>query len=83
MPDSSVPLALDQARDMLRETGLRSTSCRLAVLQFLSTAVHPLSHNEVADELTPRGFDKSTIYRCLIELADVGISARLDLGDHV
>jgi Fur family ferric uptake transcriptional regulator len=53
------------------------------VLQFLATAKFPLSHNDVADHLVPLGFDKSTIYRCLIELADANLVARLDLGDHI
>ena len=42
-----------------------------------------MSYAEVADQLVPQGFDKSTIYRCLVEMADAGIVSRLDLGDHV
>ncbi len=76
-------LSLEQAREMIRGGHLRCTSCRIAVLQHLSTADHPISHNEVSDALVPLGFDKSTIYRCLIEMADAGLLARLDLGDHV
>jgi Fur family ferric uptake transcriptional regulator len=30
----------------------------------------------------PQGFDKSTLYRCLVELADAGLLGRLDAGDH-
>jgi Fur family ferric uptake transcriptional regulator len=76
-------ISLDVAREMIRSAKLRCTSCRIAVLQHLSTADHPISHNDVADALVPLGFDKSTIYRCLIEMADANLLARLDLGDHV
>lgn len=76
-------LSLEDARAMIRGADLRCTSCRIAVLQHLSTAGHPISHNEVAEVLVPLGYDKSTIYRCLIEMAEAGLVARLDLGDHV
>lgn len=79
----SPSLTVPQAREKLREAELRSTSCRVAVLQFLSGAAAPQSHADVADRLVPQGFDKSTIYRCLTEMADAGLLTRLDLGDHV
>jgi Fur family ferric uptake transcriptional regulator len=83
MSETREKMSLEAARSVLRESHLRCTSCRLAVLQSLSGATSPVSHNDVADELVPLGFDKSTIYRCLIELADADLVARLDLGDHV
>ena len=76
-------LSVDEARQLLRDSKLRCTSCRVTVLQHLSKAEMPLSHAEVADELVPAGFDKTTIYRCLTELAESELAARLDLGDHV
>ena len=36
----------------------------------------------MSDVLVPEGYDKSTLYRCLVELADAGLLARLDAGDH-
>ncbi|MCA9269940.1 MAG: transcriptional repressor [Planctomycetales bacterium] len=83
MSRSDVNLSLEDARSMLRGAGLRCTSCRIAVLQHLSGADYPISHNDVADQLVPLGFDKSTIYRCLVELAEANLLARLDVGDHV
>lgn len=80
--DSSSELSVQQARDMLRAADLRSTASRLAVLQYLSLFHKPLSHAEVSDALVPQGFDKSTLYRCLVELADANLLARLDAGDH-
>lgn len=41
-----------------------------------------LSHAEVADMLVDRAWDKATIYRNLIDLAEVGLLRRLELGDH-
>jgi Fur family ferric uptake transcriptional regulator len=67
----------------LRSHGLRSTSPRLAVLAHLQSATSPLSHGEITEALLGRGFDRATVYRNLMDLADKGIVARTDLGDHV
>ena len=58
-----------EARQMLRTAGLRGTTSRVAILQYLATSHTPLSHSDVAEVLVPTGFDKSTLYRCLVELA--------------
>jgi Fur family transcriptional regulator, ferric uptake regulator len=76
------PLNVQQARDALRAANLRSTTSRVAVLQHVAAATKPLSHADVAEALVPEGYDKSTLYRCLVELADAGLLARLDAGDH-
>jgi Fur family ferric uptake transcriptional regulator len=75
-------MSVEEARTALREAKLRSTTSRVAVLQHLASSMTPLSHAEVADALVPTGFDKSTLYRCLVELADAGLLSRLDAGDH-
>lgn len=49
----------------------------------MAAANGPLSHNDVVDQLSAFGFDQSTIYRSLNELAEAGILARLDLGDQI
>ncbi len=82
MPNQEPSLSVDEARQLLRDQGLRCTSCRVAVVRHLAGADSPLSHNEVADALEGDGFDKSTIYRSLVELSDAGLANRLDLGDH-
>ena len=79
-PTTSSVLAV---RKLLRSANLRCTPSRLAVVQCLVTNNRPLSHVEVADQLTPRGFDRSTVYRCLVDLAEAGLVQRLDLGDHL
>lgn len=76
-------LSVAAARQLTREAGLRSTSCRVAVLQHLAESPSPTSHAELAEVLVPAGYDKSTVYRCLVELAEAGVISRLDLGDHV
>lgn len=83
MDSSAVKMTVEEARKALRGVKLRGTSCRVAVLQHLAASTSPLSHTDVADKLVPEGFDKSTIYRCLVEMADAGLLNRLDLGDHV
>jgi len=75
-------MTVEQARQTLRAADLRSTTSRVAVLQHVAAAGKPVSHAEVADSLVPQGFDKSTLYRCLVELADAGLLGRLDAGDH-
>jgi Fur family ferric uptake transcriptional regulator len=82
MARASSQISVEQARETLRAAGLRSTTSRVAVLQHVAGSGKPVSHADVADVLVPQGFDKSTLYRCLVELADAGLLSRLDAGDH-
>jgi Fur family transcriptional regulator, ferric uptake regulator len=75
--------ALEKVRQSLRAAGLRCTAARLWVMQELIDAASPQTHAQVADSLEPRGFDRATIYRNLIELTDAGLVSRIELGDHV
>jgi Fur family ferric uptake transcriptional regulator len=68
---------------MIRNAGLRSTQARIAILEQLLACEGPLTHGQIADALEPRGFDRTTIYRSLVELAEAGLLARMELGDHV
>jgi Fur family transcriptional regulator, ferric uptake regulator len=36
-----------------------------------------------ADDLEARRFDRATIYRSLVEMAEAGLLSRMELGDHV
>jgi Fur family ferric uptake transcriptional regulator len=72
----------DPLRDRIRAVGLRATAARIAVLRVLTQSGTPLSHADVADKLADGGFDRVTVYRNLVELADAGIASRVDLGDH-
>jgi len=72
-----------ELRDVLRNAGLRSTGPRIAVLRWLEHAGTPVSHSELFEALSQEGFDRATLYRNLVDLADAGIVRRTDLGDHV
>ena len=71
------------AKEALRSTGMRATAARIAVLRRLAEIAKPQSHAEIVDALRDVGFDQSTLFRCLNELADADLVARLDLGDQV
>lgn len=80
---STVPSSLRNVRQRIRAAGLRSTAARIAVLRHMITAASPRSHAQVADDLEEEGFDRATIYRNLVELSEVGLLNRMELGDHV
>jgi len=42
-----------------------------------------VSHSDLAEILQEEGFDRTTIYRNLIDLTEAGLARRTDLGDHV
>lgn len=83
--DSSVVKApsVPQIRTLIRESGLRATQPRIAVLQELLRARSPLSHAEVAELLAGQGFDRATVYRNLMDLTEAGLARRSDIGDHI
>ncbi len=83
MPLQAQPVEMDEARELLRSAGLRCTAARLAVLQHLRQVQAPVSHAEVAEKLVPLGFDKATVFRNLIDLAEARLASRTELGDHV
>ncbi len=75
--------SLEQLKSTIRTAGLRSTSPRIAVLRRLSSASTPISHGELVEALASDGMDRTTIYRNLVDLTEVGLVSRTDLGDHV
>ncbi|MFK7986568.1 MAG: Fur family transcriptional regulator [Sandaracinaceae bacterium] len=70
-------------KQLLRDKGLRATSARAAVLRCLIEASAPLTHAEVCDALATLGYDRATLYRNLVDLTEVGLALRTDLGDHL
>ncbi|CAN5351066.1 transcriptional repressor [soil metagenome] len=62
---------------------MRSTAPRIAVLRFLTELGTPVSHAELFEALASEGFDRATLYRNLVDLADSRLVVRTDLGDHV
>lgn len=76
------PSALELKRE-IRGAGLRGTAPRIAVLDRLRRADAPLSHADITKGLVHLGFDRATIYRNLVDLAEAGLLSRVDVGDHV
>ncbi|WP_166820032.1 Fur family transcriptional regulator [Thalassoroseus pseudoceratinae] len=86
MTNSEQDAVLDEVaaiRELIRNSGLRCTSARLAVMQRLRQAESPVTHAELAEELVPLGFDKATVFRNLSDLTDADLVTRTELGDHV
>jgi Fur family ferric uptake transcriptional regulator len=78
------PISLmSQLRSTIRNSGLRSTAPRVAVLQYLHDSSTPMSHAEIFEALEEKGFDRATIYRNLIDLTEAELLVRTDVGDHV
>lgn len=67
----------------LRSRGLRATAPRVAVLQALSESGAPVTHGDLVVRLGPAGWDRATLYRNLIDLTEIGLVRRSDVGDHV
>jgi Fur family ferric uptake transcriptional regulator len=76
-------LDTQEIKDRLRTAGLRATTARTAVLGCLLDAEAPLTHAEVCDRLLPRGYDRATLYRNLVDLTEAGLVLRSDHGDHL
>lgn len=68
---------------LLREAGLRSTTPRIAVLEYFHAHGGQNSHAELFEALGDKGLDRATIYRILMDLSEANILSRTDLGDHV
>jgi len=74
---------IKELQTFLRTAGLRSTAARTAVLEYFHSHVGPNSHAELFTAIAEKGFDRATVYRVLMDFAEVGILSRTDLGDHV
>lgn len=64
----------DDTRRQLRESGLRVTAPRVAVLGVLAKAEGPLSFTQVCHQLRDADVDQATIYRNLVKLREAGLS---------
>lgn len=64
----------DDAKRVLQGATLRVTSSRVAVVQALGDAKHPLSHSEVVRRLGDADCDQATVYRNLVKLRDAGVA---------
>lgn len=73
----------DACRAAIRETGLRATPARIAVLQVLRSTDRPLSHADVCDVLDESMWNRTTVWRNLSDLENAGLVRRTELGDRV
>lgn len=72
---SDMRITKGQARRILRESGLRVTAPRVAVLGILADAKGPLSFTQVLAELGDSDWDQATIYRNLVKLREAGLAS--------
>lgn len=68
----------DDLRQLLRKSGHKATSSRLAILRAFQKAKKPLSAQGVI-ELVPRTIDQATVYRTLRSFKEKGILRPVDL----
>lgn len=66
--------AREKIRALIKESGLRATAPRVAVLLALEAATTPLSHSEMLVAMGETDFDPATIYRNLVKLTEVGLA---------
>ena len=55
---------------------------RIAVLALLRSEESALSHAEVTEFLDQAAWDRATLYRNLVDMTEVGLLRRVELGDH-
>ena len=65
---------------LLRARGLRVTASRLAVLDLIEASEEPLAHHEVCEKLHDSPWNRSTLYRNLIDLTEAGILVKTEIG---
>ena len=64
----------EKVRALIKESGLRATAPRVAVLMALEEATTPLSHSEMLVAMGETDFDPATIYRNLVKLTEAGLA---------
>jgi len=68
---------------LLENSGLNRTVNRLSVLQIIGNSAHPLSAQEIIEELNKRReVNRVTVYRILDLLVERGLVERISAGDR-
>ena len=65
----------------LKKANLRATKHRVSVLDALSEAGRPLSHQEILDHLSGSQLDRVTLYRILSSLRDASLIHQVQGSD--
>jgi len=73
---NDTPSRLEVACARLRESGLRITQPRIAIIKTLIANKHPISIEQIHAELKIRSCDLVTVYRCLGAFEDIGLVRR-------
>ena len=60
-------------KDKLRQTGMRATAPRVALLQLMEQSSKPMTHTEVVDALGQDDWDQATLYRNLVKFTEDGL----------
>ena len=81
--DQGVGLKASEVYTRLRAAGYRLTAPRRALVDALLAAQAPLGAEELHARVHDSGLNLSTVYRNLMDLAESGLVARAELGDHV
>lgn len=70
-------------RKFMEDVGIRPTEHRLAVLQVLGSAPHPMTAQEVFRALqAERAINRVTVYRALESLVEGGMVDKMSAGDR-
>jgi Fur family ferric uptake transcriptional regulator len=77
------PKRLEAIRQALRQAGLRATPSRIAVLEYLQRARGPVSHPDLVAAFDTSAWDRTTLYRNLLDLERAGLARRTQLGDRL
>ena len=80
-PNADAP-GRDRLLAEIRGAGLRATASRVAVLEVLHSEHRPMSHSEIVAALSAHTWDRSTLYRNLMDLSEAGLLRRSELGDR-
>ena len=70
-----------EASKILRDSGLRSTPARRAIIEILAGA-GPLREEEIASRMGGETPDTATLYRCLDALVEVGLVRKHRFGER-
>lgn len=70
-------------RKFMEDVGIRPTEHRLAVLQVVGNAPHPMTALEVFDAVqAERAINRVTVYRALESLVEGGVVDKMSAGDR-
>lgn len=67
-------LSIQESKEKLRGVGLKSTTSRIAVLQYLESQSNPISHSDLVQALQDSYGDQATLYRNLLAFVQNGLA---------